>query len=376
MSARWRWAALGTAAIALPLWAISAQAQTAAAHSSRHATVQAASPSAQADLISAGEDAPPPQTPIPAPQTPPGPPRTAPPLHVNVQLVNVFVNVTNQYGAPVSGLTRNDFALWEDGRPEKIAYFEPETNVPLSIVMAIDTSGSTRKDLSIETAAARDFAFSILGQPARHHQRDDALARNPRIAIDRMDLMDFNSSVREVVPFTSDPRQIEWGLHHLDYGPATALYDAISQASRTLAQQHGRRVLVLISDGGNTVDGDNFPEALEAARRGAVMIYSLIDVPILADAGRDTAGEHAMISLSQETGGQYFYADQGNLAAAFQKVAAALRTQYLLSYYPDAGANPNPAHFRRISVTLTGTAASGGPYTIENRAGYYPDASR
>lgn len=336
MNTRRRWMALCAAVVALSLWAISAQAQA----------------------------------------IPSVPPRTAPPLHVNVRLVNVFVNVTNAHGAPVSGLTEQDFALAEDGRPEKIAYFEQETNVPLSIVMAIDTSGSTRINLRLEQAAARDFALSILGQPPRRHWGRSVDAAAPAGSRDQMALMDFNSSVRQVVPFTGNARQIEWGLRNLDYGPATAFYNAIVTASRTLAAQQGRRVLVVISDGGNTVGSDDFPDALKAARRGAVMIYSIIDVPILANAGRNIAGEHAMISLSRETGGEYFYADRGDLAAAFQKVAAALRTQYLLSYYPDSSANPDPTHFRRITVTLTHAAASNGPYTIRNRAGYYPDASR
>lgn len=292
-----------------------------------------------------------------ASDSPDGQMKTAPPIHVNVRLVNVFVNVMNANGAPVSGLTQQDFALCEDGHPEKIAYFERDTNVPLSIVLAIDTSGSTRKDLPLERATAREFVHSLL-RP-----------------VDRMDLMDFNSSVREVVPFTANVRRIDAGLDDLDIGPATALYDAIYLASQSLVPRPGRKVLVLISDGGNTAEnGADFPQALEEARRGEVMVYSIIDLPILADAGRDTEGEHAMITMSQETGGQYFYANDGNLREAFEKVSDALRTQYLLGYYP------NPAEegsqFRSITVTLTHPAKVAGPYAIQNRTGYYPDATR
>ena len=136
--------------------------------------------------------------------------QTAPPIRVNVRLVNVFVNVADAHGAPVPGLTQKDFALSEDGRPQKISYFEQQTNVPLSIVLAIDTSGSTRKDIPLERAAAHDFVQSLL-RPS-----------------DRLGLMDFNSDVREVVPFTSNIRLIDAGLRHLDFGPATALYSAVS----------------------------------------------------------------------------------------------------------------------------------------------------
>jgi Ca-activated chloride channel family protein len=280
----------------------------------------------------------------------------APPIRVNVRLVNVFVNVTDANGAPVSGLTQQDFAIAEAGNPEKTAYFERETDVPLSIVLAIDTSGSVHKDIPVEKAAAHDFIHSLL-RP-----------------VDRLDLMDFNSDVREVVPFTANVRRIDAGLADLDFGPATALYNAIYFASQSLAPHHGRKVLVLISDGGNTKNGYDYPQALEAARRGEVMIYSIIDLPILADAGRDTDGEHAMITMSEETGGKYYYANAGNLGDAFRKVSEDLRTQYLLGYYPDPKARGS--QFRSISVTLTHPAAASGPYTVENRTGYYPDAAQ
>ncbi len=280
----------------------------------------------------------------------------APPIHVNVRLVNVFVNVTDANGAPVSGLTQQDFAIAEAGNPEKIAYFECETDMPLSIVLAIDTSGSTRKDLPLEKAAAHEFIHSLL-RP-----------------VDQLDLMDFNSDVREVVSFTDNVRRIDAGLNDLDVGPATALYDAIYLASQSLAPHHGRKVLVLVTDGDNTKSGYDYSQALEEARRGGVMVYSIIDLPISADAGRDTDGEHAMITLSQETGGQYFYAMQGNLRPAFEKVSKALRTQYVLGYYPDPKARGS--QFRNISVTLTHPAPASGPYTVENRTGYYPDAAQ
>lgn len=281
-----------------------------------------------------------------------------PQFHVNVRLVDVFVNVTDVHGAPVGGLTQQDFALCEDGRAQKIAYFERDTDMPLSIVLAIDTSGSTRKDLPLERATARDFVHSLL-RP-----------------VDRLDLMDFNSDVREVVPFTANVRRIDAGLDDMDLGPATALYNAIYLASQSLAPRHGRKVLVVISDGGNNKNGVDYPQALEEARRGQVMVYSIIDLPIMADAGRDTDGEHAMITMSEETGGKYYYANDGDLREAFKKVSEDLRTQYLLGYYPDRKRAEDEDEFRRISVTLTEPPVKNGPYDVRNRSGYYPDASQ
>lgn len=279
-----------------------------------------------------------------------------PSYHVNVRLVNVFVNVTDSTGAPVGGLKQDDFLLAEDGIPQKISYFERQTDMPLSLVLAIDTSGSVRKDLDIERRAAHDFIRALL-RP-----------------VDGLDLMDFNSDVREVVPFTSDIRRLDTGLNDLDSGPATALYNAIYLAAQTLGPRHGRKVLVLISDGGNTVKGVDYQEALEQAIRSEVMVYSLIDLPILNDAGRDTGGEHALITLSQGTGGKFYYAQYGDLASAFAKVSEDLRTQYLIGYYPVQ--RRSPMDFRRIQVSLKPNST---PHVdtdnLRYRPGYYAPAS-
>ncbi len=279
-----------------------------------------------------------------------------PQYHVNVRLVNVFVSVTDPNGAPIGGLTQNDFALSEDGVPQKIAYFERDTSMPLSIVLAIDTSGSVFGDLPVEERAARDFVHALL-RP-----------------VDRFDLIDFNSDVEEVVPFTNDLHQIDAGLKHLTAGPATAFYNAIWLASKRLAERPGRKVLVLISDGGNTVDGVSYPQALEEAVRGEVMIYSLIDVPIPSDAGRNTGGEHAMMTLSQGTGGKYYYVGAGGLGKVFQQVSDDLRTQYLISYYPVA--RRTESDFRHIELTMTPSAGPAAPsYVLRYRPGYYAPPS-
>ncbi|HSY72632.1 MAG TPA: VWA domain-containing protein [Alloacidobacterium sp.] len=280
--------------------------------------------------------------------------QTSPPIRVDVRLVNVFANVTDANGAPVANLTKDDFILTEDGHPQKIAVFERQSNMPLSIVLAIDTSGSVNKDLAIEKRAAHNFVHSLL-RP-----------------VDRLDLIDFSSDVREVVPFTNRLNHIDYGIENLLPGPATALYSAVYLSSQSLAIQPGRRVLVLISDGGNTVKGTDYADALEQAVRAETMVYSIIDVPIAADAGRDTGGEHAMITLSQETGGKYYYADAEHLSEAFEKVSNDLRTQYLLAYYPEH--RLARSDFRTIDVTLKQPADA--HYSVRHRTGYYATPSQ
>jgi len=275
-------------------------------------------------------------------------------LRVEVKLVNIFVNVTDKDGAIVGGLTREDFALFEDGRPQTIAVFERHSEMPLNLTLAIDTSGSVRKDMSEEADAARRFARAIL---------------RPQ---DQMSLLQFATDVRPLTSFTNKLPQIDRGLKQLRGGWATALYDAIVLGSQQLGKKQGRKVLVLISDGGDSGMGATYEQALEQALRNEVMIYSIIDVPIEASAGRDTGGEHALITLSEQTGGKYFYVSEGGLDKAFALVGEDLRTQYLLGYYPrhqDPGVS-----FHRVVVTIP--RAAPGSFIIRNRPGYYTDTPR
>jgi Ca-activated chloride channel family protein len=214
----------------------------------------------------------------------------------------------------------------------------------------MDTSGSVHKDLGLEQEAARHFVHSLL-RP-----------------VDHLDLMEFADNVREVVFFTNNPGRVDRGLNDMGRGAATALYSGVFLASQVLAPRSGRKVLVIISDGGNTVKGTTYDMALEQALRGEAMVYPIIDVPIAASAGRDLAGEHALITLAQETGGKYYYADASSLDRTFAQLSEDLRTQYLLGYYPS---NRSGTAFRSISVKLRSPAAGAG-YVIRNRPGYYP----
>jgi Ca-activated chloride channel family protein len=152
----------------------------------------------------------------------------------------------------------------------------------------------------------------------------------------------------------------------------TALYDAIYLGSKELGKKDGRKVLVLVTDGGDTVKGSTYNEAREQALRNEVMIYSIIDVPIEASAGRDLGGEHALITLSEDTGGKHFYVDQGGLDKAFAKVSDDLRTQYMIGYYPH---NQEPGRqFHKLNVTVP--RAADQSFNIRHKTGYYAEPQR
>ncbi|MGD0940224.1 MAG: VWA domain-containing protein [Terracidiphilus sp.] len=272
-------------------------------------------------------------------------------LHVDVKLVNVFVNVTDRNGAVVGGLTREDFAVTEDGRPQEIAVFERQSELPLNLTLAIDTSGSVQKDLAEEANAARRFAHALLR------------------AQDQMSLLQFATTVRELTPFTNKVSQIDRGLGQLHGDWATALYDAACMGSERLGGKQGRKVLILVTDGDDTASDATYATALEAALRNEVMIYSIIDVPIEASAGRDLGGEHALITLAEQTGGKSFYVNDGGLDKAFARVSDDLRTQYLLGYYPHN--QVKGLSFHRVQVTVPRAAAQ--DFNVRHRTGYFAD---
>jgi len=273
-------------------------------------------------------------------------------LKVDVNLVNVFVTVTDAHGAPVGGLTKDNFVLEEDGHEQKIAVFDKESALPLSIALAIDTSLSTRHDLPLEQAAAKRFAHAIL-RP-----------------VDALSVYGFSEIVYEATRgFTPDLKRIDDGIDHIRVGAATALYDAIYLVSRALDKRKGRKVIVLITDGGDTISRVDYKEAVRAAEEAEALVYSIIIVPIENSAGRETGGEHALIQLSEDTGGKYYYATStAQLDDAFRKISDELRTQYLLAYYPSQHASFS--EFRRIEVKVVGTPDATA-FHARHRAGYY-----
>jgi Ca-activated chloride channel homolog len=276
-------------------------------------------------------------------------------IRVNVKLVNVFTTVTDSGGSPISSLKQEDFQVFEDGKPQKIAVFHRESDLPLSIVVAIDTSLSTHADQKLELESARRFAHAIL-RP-----------------IDGLSLFQFSEIVDQVTPFTSDVRVIDRAINRIHSGAATALYDTLYLGSDALLDRRGRKVMVVITDGGDTVSKTNYQEAVREAQQAEVILYSIIIVPIESSAGRDIGGEHALIQLSRDTGGKYFYASGlAQLDAAFRKISDELRTQYLIAYYPSA--RVADSSYRRIEIRIDPTTKdypNPGDLQVRYRTGYY-----
>ena len=290
----------------------------------------------------------------PPAQTQP-PPASPPTLKVDVKLVNVYVTVTDAHGGPVAGLKKENFTVQEDGRDQTISVFDKESAAPLSIALAIDTSLSTRHDLPLEQASAKRFAHAIL-RP-----------------VDALSVFSFSESVLQTTSYTPDLKRIDEGIDHIRLGAATALFDAVYLASRSLDRRQGRKVMVLITDGGDTISRIDYKGAARAAEEAEALVYSIIVVPIENSAGRETGGEHALIQLSEDTGGKYYYAtSMSQLDDAFRQISDELRTQYLLAYYPSQ--RTSNSQFRRIQVSVSGPSDSSS-YRVRHRAGYYTTKS-
>lgn len=281
-----------------------------------------------------------------------------PVIRVETRLVNVPVNVVDEHGAPVGDLEKADFRVLEDGKEQKLAVFEKESVTPLSIVMAIDTSESVLTQFRTEMDAAKRFIHTMLRQQ------------------DEMDLISFSDSVDEVVSFTNDERRVTNGLSRLRPGDATSFYNAVYLSAQRLGDSKRdalrRRVMVLITDGGDTARGGmHYTQAVEEAQRSGAAIYPIIIMPIFSDAGRNVAGEHALIQMAEDTGGKFFYVTQkSDLDTAFAHLSDDLRTQYLLAYYALKPSRDKSA--RTIEVRLT-DAAIKDKLKLRYRPAYFPD---
>ncbi len=290
-------------------------------------------------------------------QAPDGRQKQEPTFRVNVRLVNVFATVTDGRGAPVAGLTKDDFRVFEDGVPQNISVFDQESELPLSIALAVDTSASTQRDFKLEVSSAKKFASSIM-RP-----------------VDQLSVFQITENVDQLTGFISSLKKIDEGIDSLRVGAGTSLYDAIFLCSEALIGREGRRVLVLITDGGDTTSSADYQRALRRAQQAEAIVYSIIVVPVASESGRNIGGEHALIQISKDTGGKYYYAEGiDRLDEAFRQISIELRTQYLLAYYSNRQTAAAP--FRTLEVQVNHQDSEGKQYEVRHRAGYYTAPAR
>jgi Ca-activated chloride channel family protein len=279
-----------------------------------------------------------------------------PTFRVDVNLVRVLATVKDGAGRLVGTLDKEDFSLSDNGAPQQIAVFERRTEQPLLVSLLIDCSGSTAKDLKYEVESVNRFLRALFSEG------------NPK---DALALYSFNYEVRELNHFTRNQASLERSLKGLRGEAGTSLYDAIYFAARDLEDRDGRKVIVVVTDGGDTTSVKDFHAALKAAQLADAVIYSVLVTPITNDAGRNIGGENALTTLGERTGGRVFAPNLGpGIDRAFTDILRELRTQYLLGFYPkDTPLTADPFH--KIAIK-----AHGDDLRVSSRNGYYGETEK
>ena len=273
-----------------------------------------------------------------------------PVFKVDVQLVRLLATVKDNSGGTVGSLQKEDFSVFDNGVKQTIALFERHTSQPLSIAILIDISGSTGKEMKYQTDSVHRFLQALY----REGNPDDSAS-----------LISFNWQVQELVPFTRNLRRFDTELRKLRGEAGTALYDAIYLCSERIQEREGRRVLIVVTDGADTVSSKNYHEALRSAHDTDAVVYGILVMPITNEAGRHIAGEHALTGISQSTGGRMFTPGLNALDTVFDEILRDLRTQYLIGFYPrNVPLTKDEFHRLEIRVSQPGLR-------VISRTGYY-----
>ena len=292
-------------------------------------------------------------------------------LKISVNVVGLFFNVKDKHGALIPKLTKEDFEVYEDGKPQTIKYFAAESNLPLTLGILIDSSGSQLRVLDMEKQVGGAFLRQILTD------KDEAY------------VIDFNVDAELVQDYTRDVRRLQAALNKVKINtgyttgpipgagggpvptansPGTVLYDAVYlSAHDMLAKEVGRKAMILLTDGEDEGSRLKIKDAIEAAQKADAIIYVLLcaDRGFYGSFQMGYSGESEMRKLTEQTGGRVI--NVGNkfdkLREAFDQIAAELRSQYNLGYTStntvfDSG-------YRKLEIK------SKQNYKIQSRAGYY-----
>ena len=269
-------------------------------------------------------------------------------IRVEVILVSVLASVLDRSNRPAPDLLREQFEILEEGRPQKIEVFEAETHQPLDLALMIDSSLSETVKLPFETEAAARFIRRVV-RPG-----------------DRLAVYEFADTVTQLANFSDQAARARAALGRITPGTGTALYDAVYLGSQALERGAAgrRRVLLLITDAGETTSRADFETARRSALRAEALLYAIVVRPVTNEGGRNTAGEHALETIADTSGGAMYYPVQmAQLDAMFDRIDRELRTQYRLGYYPQP--RPPQGAYRQIEVRVK------GDYSVRYRKAYY-----
>ena len=275
-------------------------------------------------------------------------------LVIKTQVVNVFATVRDKKHAIVSGLTQDDFKVYEDGVEQKVSFYSKEMNLPITLGILIDTSGSQREILGAEQDTASRFVKEIM------RKKDEAI------------VISFDFDVNLLADFTEDTGVLERAIRHAEINAVssggvvtpgtlpqgsnggTNLYDAVYLACHDeLASEAGRKAVVVLTDAEDTGSKLSLQESIESAQRSDTVVHILLlsDEPFYYRMGMGYGGEGVASKMTNETGGRMIVVrNEKTLEKAFDEISEELRSQYVLGYYPT---NVNrDGTFRKIKVEV------------------------
>jgi Ca-activated chloride channel family protein len=268
-------------------------------------------------------------------------------IRVNVQLVSVLTSVLDDHNRPAPDLPAEAFQIFEEGVEQKLTVFESETQQPLDLALMIDSSLSAHKEINFEQEAAAHFIRQVL-RPG-----------------DRLAVFAVGEDVTQLAGFSDNVGTLQAAVHRMPTGAGTSLYDAILLASRQLERRGDdrRRVIILVTDAGETTSYADFDAARKAAVKSSALLYTIVARPVKNESGRNTAGEHALETITDTMGGAMFYPDAPQeFDGIFDRINRELRTQYRLGYYPEPRGPANT--YRKIEIKVT------GDYQVRHRKTY------
>jgi Ca-activated chloride channel family protein len=270
-------------------------------------------------------------------------------IPITVNLVNVLFTVTDKKKRLVLDMTKDDFEVFEDQKPQKILFFSRETDLPLRIGILIDTSNSIRERLRFEQEAAIDFLTSTI-----RPDKDQAF------------VLSFDVTPQLIQDFTDDTSKLADAIRNLQAGGGTGLYDAMYYAAKekmqyTASDPYIRRVMVIVSDGRDNQSEHTRDEALSMVRRGEATVFAIST----NRSGFSSSGDKVLKFFASETGGRAFFPFEAeDVDADFRQIAKELRSQYSLAYTPTNGVHDGT--FRKITVDTTEKG-----YEVRAKTGYF-----
>lgn len=289
-------------------------------------------------------------------------------LTVATRVVEIAAVVKGKDGAPRGGMTKDDFVLKQDGKEEPIHYFSQGSELPLTLALLVDTSGSQRTLIGDEVQASDVFFETMLGRKE-----------------DRAMLVQFDARVLELRGLTNSASTLHLSLLSLGSSPSasgrTLLQDAVYAVARgRLAGETGRKAIVLLTDGGDNGSRETVAQAVEQAQRADVQIYSILYTDAdrmsgLQGSGRGggpqvtvvqpDSGRATLEKLSESTGGRVFTVSRSTgLREIYAEIADDLRLQYEVGYTPPADVQPNSYH--RLELR-----AKDRKLTVQARKGFF-----